>query len=413
MNMRQSIQEKSAMPMLIVHSDRFVKEADELKAQLKDLIDVSLATSYDEANSQCLTTMPDLILAQSELPDGNAFDFCTRIRLLQDQKMTPLIVFSEKPDKKERVRTFQVGADEYISDLDFEYIKALVKHELDAKRQFDKLEQEKQQASNLVMEAMKSSSELGNAINFIERCHRFQDNEEISREIINFCRGLDLSIVIGVLEADHWQFSSSSGNVTKLEQGLMQSVHSHDRIVDFGVRTQLNWSNIALLIKNMPLRDPEKYGRIKDLLPTLLSSANVRIHSLFEEQQIKEQTTLMTRSIEALQPSIEEVITSMAQDNKNQRQELSDFLQKIVIALPGLGLEDDQEEFFISRVEALINNADEMANRSEIHQETLQKTNQVLMNLLVKQTEIHEMMSHPVEIAEKLNENEDDLFELF
>jgi hypothetical protein len=193
----------------------------------------------------------------------------------------------------------------------------------------------------------------------------------------------------------------------------MQSIHQQDRFVDFGGRTQMNWPNIALLVKNMPIRDPEKYGRVKDLLPTLLSSANVRIHALYEEMRIKEQTNLMTRSIETLQPQIEEVIRAMKQDNKEHRNALSSFLQRIIVALPGLGLEDDQEEFFVTSVESLIQGADEISGRSEHHQETLETTNQVLVTLLQKQHQILELISKPVEIADKTPEAEDDLFELF
>lgn len=402
------------MSMLIVIDERFQAQVDQLAEQIDNVTDITCVNSFQAANLFCQQNHPKLILAQTQLSDGNAFDFCTRIRLLQDEKLTPFIMFAEQSDKKEKVKTFQVGADEYITEFDIELLKAIVCHELEAKQQLDQLAQEKEQASNLIMESMKSSSELGNAINFIERCHRFQSNADIAAEIISFGRTMELNFVVAILVEQKWQFFATSKNTTELERDLMQSVHGHDRIVDFGVRTQFNWPNIALLCKNMPLREPEKYGRIKDLLPSLLSSANVRIHTLFEETRIHEQTQLMSRSIETLQPSIKEVIDAMMADGAQHRAELSDFLQKIIIALPTLGLEDDQEEFFISSVEALIHNADNVAKRNEQHCQTLATTNQVLLNLLVKQNEIQELINKPVEIAESIQQSDDDdLFELF
>lgn len=401
------------MSMLLVLSDSYADKAAKLASELSDRIQVEIVHSYEAANTASAAYEHKILFIQNQLADGNAFDFCTRYRLLSGHQMTPILVFSEQDDKKERVQTFQVGADEYITEFDIEFIKAVVDHEIQSNEQLDQLEKEKAQASNLVMEAMKTSSELGNAINFIERCHRFQSNEEIAKEIINFCKSLDLKVVIGIMEEGFWTFSSSTGNVADLESELMQSIHQQDRFVDFGGRTQMNWPNIALLVKNMPIRDPEKYGRVKDLLPTLLSSANVRIHSLYEESRIKEQTNLMTRSIETLQPQIEEVIKAMKRDNKDHRDALSAFLQRIIIALPGLGLEEDQEEFFVNSVESLIQGADDMAGRSEHHQETLETTNQVLVTLLQKQHQILELISKPVEIADKAPEAEDDLFELF
>jgi len=45
---------------------------------------------------------------------------------------------------------------------------------------------------------------------------------------------------------------------------------------DFGCRTQINYPNLFVLIKNMPLDDMNRYGRVKDLLPAILGVANTK-----------------------------------------------------------------------------------------------------------------------------------------
>ena len=400
------------MAMLIVHSATFGENVTELQDRLANKIDIISMSTFTEASAYCQQTLPDLVFVQNELSDGNAFDFCTRLRLLQNQQLIPVIVFAEELNVKERIRTFQVGADEYISEFDIEFVSALVEHEIESIEQRLKLEQDKEMASSLVAEVMKTSSELGRAIHFIERCHQFEHREEINLEIIKFCETLDLNVVIGSLELGNWQFNSTSGLVTELERDLMQSIHEQDRFIDFGARTQLNWPNIALLIKNMPLRDPDKYGRIKDLLPTLISSANARIDSLVERKRIQLQTDLMNRAISTLQPSLDMVVRDMDQDNRDYRSALSTFLQNIIIALPTLGLEDDQEDFFISRVEQLIQQADQMSKRNEGHQNTLALTNTVLLELLEKQMELQQALSAAPKVAAETAASEE-LFELF
>ncbi len=401
------------MTMLIVHSETLTDQMNMLANKLSESVHVTLVTSYFDAAQRCNEEQPEIIIAQNHLEDGNAFDFCTRMRLLQNQQMIPIFILADKHSKKERVQTFQVGADEYISEFDIDYIVALINHELEGNRLRLQLEEEKTQASNLVAEALTTSSELGNAINFIERCHRFESRDVIATEVIKFCALFKLKVVVGIHEEAQWHFFSSTGTVAELERDLMQSIHQQDRFVDFGIRTQMNWPNIAVLIKNMPLREPDKYGRIKDLLPTLLSSANIRIHSLYEEKRIQEQTTLMTEAIQSLQPSIEHVCQSMKSDNKQHRDGLSNFLQKIIIALPTLGLEDDQEDFFISSVESLIQQAEQMGERSAEHQLTLESTNRVLLELLEKQLEIQRIMSSPLPEKIENEQTTDELFELF
>ena len=401
------------MTILIIRSEAYAAQTEQLASELSDLVNTVHAPSYSDADEAYEHHQPALILAQDTIEEASAFDFCTRLRLVNNDDTTSLIIFTDQNNKMDRVRTFQVGADEYIAEFDIEYIKAVIERTLTHQQKTQKLSEEKEQASNLVMEAMKASSELGSTINFIERCQRFNSFDEIATELIQFSQSNGLSVVIAIADKDQWYYQSSSGEASKLEQDLMRSIHQQGRFVDFGLRTQMNWPNISILVKNMPLRDPEKYGRIKDLFPTLLSSANVRIHSMTEELRIKEQTSLMTRSIEQLQPSIEEVIQAMDKHSREHRNRLSDFLQKIVLTLPKLGLEDDQEDFFVSSVESLINQADEHAAKNKAQQETLHTTNRVLLNLLEKQLEIQQLIERPIEIADRPNDDDNELFELF
>ena len=47
---------------------------------------------------------------------------------------------------------------------------------------------------------------------------------------------------------------------------------STTRFIDFGSRTIINYQDISLLVKNMPLENMGRYGRLKDLLPVLMSA---------------------------------------------------------------------------------------------------------------------------------------------
>ncbi|MEJ2041883.1 MAG: hypothetical protein P8X89_01235 [Reinekea sp.] len=390
------------MSILIVCAEHQQKEQEQLTKALGELTELTFTTSFADAELHYDQNKPDLIFTCDVVNKANAFDFCTRIRLIKEDDTTPIIIFSPDRNKENRIRAFQVGGDEYITEFDIDYIKAVIERLLENTQKLRMLSQEKEQASNLVMETLKASSELGNVILFIKRCQRVDTYNQIADEIINFCQPYQLNVVVGILEGTNWSFYSPTGDTTKLEQDLIASVHQQGRFVDFGLRTQMNWSSIALLVKNMPLRDPELYGRIKDLLPTLLSSANIRIHIMYEEKRIKEQTRLMTRSIETLQPSLQTVIDAMHKDMQQHRNELSAFLQQIILTLPKLGLEEDQEDFFVSSVESLISQVDLLADKSKNHQDTLNTTSQVLLNLLEKQIEIQTLIDR---LAEPANDN--------
>lgn len=399
------------MSVLLIHPS--LDMAETIKTQLSDTA-WHVCDSLKEAEAYIVEHKPELIVCHRQLSDGSAFDFTTRIRLISDNKLTPIIIVADAFSAKERVMSFQVGADEYVAPVELDFLHAAIDHELTNFRELLAIEQEKQTASAMVLEAMRSSSEMGNAIQFIERCHRFDSVDTVANELIRFCQNLNLNVVVGVVLDDRWQFWATAGTASTLEQDLIQAVHAKDRFVDFGVRTQMNWPNIALLVKNMPLRDPEKYGRFKDLLPTLMASANVRIHTLYETQRIQEQTELMARSVETLQPAITRVIEGIEQNNSSHRHTLSTFFQQLIVALPGLGLDEDQEDFFVSKFEHLISEVDNMIKDSVDQQETLHMTNRVLSNLMDKQKELDALRQQTIEIADEKSQNDDaDLFELF
>ena len=56
-------------------------------------------------------TMPDLVLAEFDLPGLNGLELCREIR---QHSATPVIIVSSRNADDEVVRSFEVGADDYV-----------------------------------------------------------------------------------------------------------------------------------------------------------------------------------------------------------------------------------------------------------------------------------------------------------
>ena len=69
----------------------------------------------------------------------------------------------------------------------------------------------------------------------------------------------------------------SSGLLSLIEQELLESCRTNKRFIGFGCRTIINYPKVTLLVKNMPLDSPEKYGRFKDVLPTVLGATDAKL----------------------------------------------------------------------------------------------------------------------------------------
>jgi DNA-binding response OmpR family regulator len=60
-------------------------------------------------------TPPDLVIAQSALPDPDGIELCRRIRCLERSSLTPVILLSAQYSEADHVRALEAGADDYIS----------------------------------------------------------------------------------------------------------------------------------------------------------------------------------------------------------------------------------------------------------------------------------------------------------
>ena len=74
--------------------------------------DFLTADSGAEAIEACKKTNPDLIVLDIKLPDIDGYEVCRSIRCFSD---VPIMFLSGLTDDEDRVRTFEVGGDDYLA----------------------------------------------------------------------------------------------------------------------------------------------------------------------------------------------------------------------------------------------------------------------------------------------------------
>ena len=62
----------------------------------------------------------------------------------------------------------------------------------------------------------------------------------------------------------------ANGMAKDLEAHLLDELKDVGRYYDFGKRSVMNYENVSLLVKNMPIEDERRYGAIKDNIFSLL-----------------------------------------------------------------------------------------------------------------------------------------------
>ena len=99
--------------ILLVDDDDYLRSVLSSQLRNKGIIAFAEASRASEAFDQIDTFKPDLILLDEELPDGNGFDICQRLRARGFQK--PVIMLTGQKNEKDIVKGLDKGADDYIA----------------------------------------------------------------------------------------------------------------------------------------------------------------------------------------------------------------------------------------------------------------------------------------------------------
>ena len=331
---------------------------------------------------------PDIILMDVEMPKMNGYEACDILKTDPSTKDIPILFLSSLSDMRSRMVGFEVGAFDFL-------IKPFADKELIAKidligahKQVEsKLKHQVHEASDTAYTAIKGSSELGLTIGFIEEIFPIQKEEELSRLMIKAFDGFDLSVSIMFLGQDGNNFyGSGDGDISPLEEEVMKTIYeTNKRFTDFGCRTQINYPLVSVLVKNMPLHDMDLYGRYKDVIPCILEAASNKFQNIETEKSLAKQTEALSTALSAVQKNLGVVGGHLEKNQNNMvdllKSVLADFEEKI----PALGLEDDQEQYLLSKLDQTVNQAYKIIDDTRMSSASFSNISRLLENLVERQ----------------------------
>ena len=145
----------------------------------------------------------------------------------------------------------------------------------------DALKAELKDANDIALTALRSNGELGVVINFLENSFSCEDHVAVGQQVFKAMRafGLKSSIQLRV-ESGAINIADEEFEGQEQEFKFLSRLRSKGRLFDFGEHTMVNYDHISLLIRNMPVDQPDKHGRIKDNVAVLLNGAEARIKSI-------------------------------------------------------------------------------------------------------------------------------------
>jgi DNA-binding response OmpR family regulator len=325
-----------------------IVDDDPLQAEVHTIFleEAGYETMYAENGADALEILHqtnaaiNVILSDVVMPEMDGYELCRQVKSDETLKELPFIFVSALTDVEEKIKGYSVGGDDYVSkpistDELLEKVKSAVKrHEINKSKNSTI-----QESYNAAMQAMTYSSDLGQIIEFYKNSLNADSFEDLSQQLFQVMASYGLRSTLYIQTPTAAITIGDAGDVSPLEENIIELARKQDRFWDFGTRTIINYADFSLFVKNMPVNDPERFGTLKDSLGSLCNAIEACIKILLFDDTNKQKAHVL----ETVRETLSNVSGSFREIQKENLQSIQTMTDKLDDALMNMGLTDHQE----------------------------------------------------------------------
>ena len=283
-----------------------------------------------------------ILICQNQASLG--IELTAKINQNQDD-MPNTMLFVPDISAEERIKAYQAGvddlpeknitADEFIARCFRLIFDQIANKQL--KSQID-------QANKMAFMAMANTSDLGVNIQFLLECNLCKDLNELAVCLFKSLKNYDVHCSLQIRGKFEEKNMEENGMAREMESQLLTQMQDKGRYYDFGQRSIMNYENVSILVKNMPIEDEAKYGMIKDNVFSLLQGLSARVIALDNEMALEQEMETIMMLTKRMQKVMKLNEESSMQTMKKSIENLEDVALKMEELIPFLSVSLEHED---------------------------------------------------------------------
>lgn len=347
--------------MVVDDNDRNLRVIEGI---LDDQYDLSFASAGEACIALAQRQQPDLILLDIMMPGIDGFETCLRLKQADQTKDIPVVFVSGRDSLDDRIRGFDIGAEDYfVKPFNHDDLVLKIKKVLADRAERKQLAQYASEASSMAMKLMRDVGSMGVITRFFEASFALESHEQLIEKLFETTTEFGWVCSVQIRSLYGTYNASSTGNISSLEESLLTRTQEMGRLIDFNQRTIVNYEHISLLIKNMPVDDPHLYGTVRDNVCLLLNGAEARATAIDSERQLSAQRESILSSLNTFTSSMDELRRGYHAMRMEGATIVEDMVQAIENLTMGLALTVNQETALTSIGEQGLRRTNELFDR--------------------------------------------------
>lgn len=295
----------------------------------------------------------DLVLLDIVMPEVDGYATCRALR--QDARLAevPVLFLSGQIEREDRLEAYNAGGEDFIAKpFDPDELRAKVAATLQRVAARRQAEESARDAFSTAMTAISSSGEQGVVMHALRRSFSSTHLADLAAVTLRATTefGLDACIWLQSRQGESIM-QGGFGLTTPIEESVLRHLAKGDTLQRLGRQVAYHYGGLTLLIKDLPIQDPDRAGRLRDHLALLAEAIASRLVALDDHLLVERQRATLSEVVRSTIATLEAVDERFQEQRSESSQILSSMLERIEVAFLRVGLTEEQEEGLIKVIQ--------------------------------------------------------------
>ncbi len=172
-----------------------------------------------------------------------------------------------------------------------------------------------------------------------------EDFTDFGASLLDWFDDFQLKVCIQIrVDGEFFEYSSTSV-VRPIETDILKKAVSGERIVTMGQIYLFNEPHISIMVKNMPIEDDERCGRLRDHLAIIIHSSESIIKTIqLKINEKKESDEIINSGLDEFKQQIVHVNEEIFKYINTSKQQYKSLTERVYADLLNLNLSDQQHD---------------------------------------------------------------------